>query len=261
MGQGDVGGLIWGAVVGSQLGGAFGITESFNRSCTLLPRYLMESRACRSPEPDAFVVQSEPVPASGTAISSMKKNIHVLVGVTGSVAALKLPLLVAGLLEIPGLEVAVVTTERAKHFYEPCDVPARIYSDTDEWEVWKCRSDPVLHIDLRRWADLMVVAPLDANTMGKVASGICDNLLTCIIRAWDRAKPLLFCPAMNTAMWEHPITAQQVEQLKGFGYIEVPCVVKKLVCGDEGLGAMAEIKTILGKVKEILLEQNLLHES
>uniref|UniRef100_A0A669PJQ1 Flavoprotein domain-containing protein n=1 Tax=Phasianus colchicus TaxID=9054 RepID=A0A669PJQ1_PHACC len=54
------------------------------------------------------------------------------------------------------------------------------------------------------------------------------------IRAWDLHKPLLFCPAMNTAMWEHPITAQQVEQLKGFGYTEIPCVVKKLVCGDEG---------------------------
>lgn len=57
---------------------------------------------------------------------------------------------------------------------------------------------------------------------------------TCVIRAWDLSKPLLFCPAMNTAMWEHPITARHVEQLKGFGYTEIPCVVKKLVCGDEG---------------------------
>ncbi|XP_055274111.1 phosphopantothenoylcysteine decarboxylase isoform X4 [Moschus berezovskii] len=132
------------------------------------------------------------------------------------------------------LEVAVVTTERAKHFFSPRDVPVTLYSDADEWEMWKCRSDPVLHIDLRRWADLMLVAPLDANTLGKVASGICDNLLTCVIRAWDRSKPLLFCPAMNTAMWEHPITEQQVGQLKAFGYIEIPCVAKKLVCGDQG---------------------------
>ncbi|XP_020850277.1 phosphopantothenoylcysteine decarboxylase isoform X1 [Phascolarctos cinereus] len=223
----------------------------------------MEPRACGSLEPDAVAASlySEPVPASGTALSSRKKNVNVLVGVTGSVAALKLPLLVAGLLEIPGLKVAVVTTERAKHFYNSCDVPVTVYSDTDEWEMWKCRSDPVLHIDLRRWADLMVVAPLDANTLGKVASGICDNLLTCVIRAWDRAKPLLFCPAMNTAMWEHPITAQHVEQLKGFGYTEVPCVAKKLACGDEGLGAMAEVWTIVGKVKEVLLERELLHQS
>ncbi|XP_027989240.2 phosphopantothenoylcysteine decarboxylase isoform X3 [Eptesicus fuscus] len=119
-------------------------------------------------------------------------------------------------------------------------------------QMWKCRSDPVLHIDLRRWADLMLVAPLDANTLGKVASGICDNLLTCVIRAWDRRKPLLFCPAMNTAMWEHPLTSQQVGQLQAFGYIEIPCVAKKLVCGDQGLGAMAEVDTIVDTVKEVL---------
>ncbi|KAM5337228.1 phosphopantothenoylcysteine decarboxylase isoform 3-T4 [Glossophaga mutica] len=163
-----------------------------------------------------------------------ERRLHVLVGVTGSVAALKLPLLVSRLLDIPGLEVAVVTTEKAKHFYSPQDIPVTLYSDADEWEMWKHRSDPVLHIDLRRWADLMLVAPLDANTLGKVASGICDNLLTCVIRAWDRRKPLLFCPAMNTAMWEHPITSQQVGQLQAFGYIEIPCVAKKLVCGDQG---------------------------
>lgn len=61
-----------------------------------------------------------------------------------------------------------------------------------------------------------------------------SSLQTCVIRAWDRRKPLLFCPAMNTAMWEHPITSQQVDQLKAFGYTEIPCVVKKLVCGDQG---------------------------
>uniref|UniRef100_A0A673UTG3 Flavoprotein domain-containing protein n=1 Tax=Suricata suricatta TaxID=37032 RepID=A0A673UTG3_SURSU len=154
------------------------------------------------------------------AAAPLERPFRVLVGVTGSVAALKLPLLVSRLLDIPGM--------------------------------WKCRSDPVLHIDLRRWADLMLVAPLDANTLGKVASGICDNLLTCVIRAWDCRKPLLFCPAMNTAMWEHPITAQQVGLLRAFGYMEIPCVAKKLVCGDEGLGAMAEVGTIVDKVKEVL---------
>ncbi|KFW95183.1 Phosphopantothenoylcysteine decarboxylase, partial [Phalacrocorax carbo] len=176
--------------------------------------------------------------------SVLQKKSCILLGVTGSVAALKLPLLITELLKIPGLEVKVVTTERAKHFYNVQEIPVTLYSDEDEWQgiicilshpqLWKGRSDPVLHIELRRWADLMLVAPLDANTLAKLANGICDNLLTCVIRAWDMRKPLLFCPAMNTAMWEHPITAQQVEQLKNFGYKEIPCVVKKLVCGDEG---------------------------
>uniref|UniRef100_A0A803YNX6 Phosphopantothenoylcysteine decarboxylase n=1 Tax=Meleagris gallopavo TaxID=9103 RepID=A0A803YNX6_MELGA len=133
----------------------------------------------------------EPFSLAETSSSVPQEKFRVLVGVTGSVAALKLPLLISGLLEIPGLEVKVVTTERAKHFYNPQEIPVTLYSDEDEWQ-------------------------------------------TCVIRAWDLHKPLLFCPAMNTAMWEHPITAQQVEQLKGFGYIEIPCVVKKLVCGDEG---------------------------
>nr|XP_010331064.1 phosphopantothenoylcysteine decarboxylase isoform X5 [Saimiri boliviensis boliviensis] len=79
---------------------------------------------------------------------------------------------------------------------------------------------------------------------------------TCVIRAWDRSKPLLFCPAMNTAMWEHPITAQQLHQLKAFGYVEIPCVAKKLVCGDKGLGAMAEVGTIVDKVKEVLFQHS-----
>ncbi|KAM9124492.1 phosphopantothenoylcysteine decarboxylase isoform 1-T1 [Pangshura tecta] len=203
----------------------------------------------------------EQQPSPQNSLPTSQKTYHVLVGVTGSVAALKLPVLVSELLEIPGLKVRVVTTERAKHFYNPQEIPVTLYSDTEEWQLWKGRTDPVLHIDLRRWADLMLVAPLDANTLAKIANGICDNLLTCVIRAWDMTKPLLFCPAMNTAMWEHPITAQQVEQLKDFGYTEIPCVVKRLVCGDEGRGAMAEVWTIVEKVKAILSERDLLTQS
>ncbi|KAM4619538.1 phosphopantothenoylcysteine decarboxylase [Polymixia lowei] len=177
---------------------------------------------------------------------------HVLVGVTGSVAALKLPLLVSQLLELGGVDVRVVTTEHAMHFYNPAEIAVKVYSDKDEWELWTQRSDPVLHIELRRWADLLVIAPLDANTLGKIASGICDNLLTCVVRAWDTTRPLLFCPAMNTAMWQHPITARQVASLKEFGYVEIPCIAKKLVCGDEGKGAMAEVSTIMNVVKQYL---------
>ncbi|XP_013917225.1 PREDICTED: phosphopantothenoylcysteine decarboxylase [Thamnophis sirtalis] len=66
------------------------------------------------------------------------------------------------------------------------------------------------------------------------SQGFALSVQTCVIRAWDVSKPLLFCPAMNTLMWEHPITARQVGQLKELGYVEIPCVVKKLVCGDEG---------------------------
>ncbi|XP_011946186.1 PREDICTED: phosphopantothenoylcysteine decarboxylase isoform X1 [Cercocebus atys] len=234
----------------------FGVDPETRLARILNPDRFMEPRPGRLPELEATRPHMEPKASCPTAAPLVERKFHVLVGVTGSVAALKSPLLVSKLLDIPGLEVAVVTTERAKHFYSPQDIPVTLYSDADEWEMWKSRSDPVLHIDLRRWADLLLVAPLDANTLGKVASGICDNLLTCVIRAWDRSKPLLFCPAMNTAMWEHPITAQQVDQLKAFGYVEIPCVAKKLVCGDEGLGAMAEVGTIVDKVKEVLFQHS-----
>lgn len=180
---------------------------------------------------------------------------RVLVGVTGSVAALKLPLLVFQLLQLPGVDVRVVTTEHATHFFKPAEVPVKIYSDKDEWELWTQKSDPVLHIELRRWADLLVIAPLDANTLGKIANGICDNLLTCVVRAWDTSRPLLFCPAMNTAMWHHPITAQQVARLTEFGYVEIPCISKKLVCGDEGKGAMAEVSTIVSIISQYPLQK------
>ncbi|XP_028814769.1 phosphopantothenoylcysteine decarboxylase isoform X1 [Denticeps clupeoides] len=186
----------------------------------------------------------------GAGVACTRPHFRVLLGVTGSVAALKTPLLVSQLLEMPGVAVRVITTDHATHFYSPAEVPVRVYSDKDEWEMWTRRSDPVLHIELRRWADLMVIAPLDANTLGKISSGICDNLLTCVVRAWDPSRPLLFCPAMNTAMWHHPITAKQVALLRDFGYMEVPCIAKKLVCGDEGKGAMAEVSTIVDAVKQ-----------
>uniref|UniRef100_A0A3B3Z9U4 Phosphopantothenoylcysteine decarboxylase n=1 Tax=Periophthalmus magnuspinnatus TaxID=409849 RepID=A0A3B3Z9U4_9GOBI len=185
--------------------------------------------------------------------ADLDQSFHVLVGVTGSVAALKLPALVSELRQLSGVEVKVVTTEHAKHFYDSTEVPVKIYSDSDEWELWTCRSDPVLHIELRRWAHLFVIAPLDANTLAKIANGICDNLLTCVVRAWDTSRPLLFCPAMNTAMWNHPVTAEHVSRLEAFGYREIPCISKKLVCGDEGKGAMAEVPTIVSAIKAYLV--------
>ncbi|XP_020486975.3 phosphopantothenoylcysteine decarboxylase [Labrus bergylta] len=187
-----------------------------------------------------------------TDLSKSAGTFCVLVGVTGSVAALKLPLLVSQLLQLPGVDVKVVTTEHAQHFYNSEEVSVKTYRDKDEWELWTQRSDPVLHIELRRWADLFLIAPLDANTLGKISNGICDNLLTCVVRAWDTSRPLIFCPAMNTAMWQHPVTAQQVSRLTEFGYVEIPCISKKLVCGDEGKGAMAEVSTIVSVVKQHL---------
>lgn len=83
--------------------------------------------------------------------------------------------------------------------------------DEKEWLMWEKLGDEVLHIELRRWADAFVIAPLSANTLAKLANGLCDNALTCTARAWDPSEaPLIAAPAMNTVMWEHPLTSQQI---------------------------------------------------
>lgn len=184
----------------------------------------------------------------------MKKK-NILIGCTGSVATIKLPILAEKLLNLSGFEVDVhvMVTEHARHFFSQTDLPGTVtmHTDHEEWTSWQGRGDPVLHIELGKWADLLIIAPLDANSLAKMATGLCDNLLLCTVRAWDPSKPLLFCPAMNTRMWQHPITESQISTLKSWGYREVPCIPKTLMCGDTGLGAMAEVDTIVETIREV----------
>ena len=81
---------------------------------------------------------------------------------------------------------------------------------------------------------------------------MCDNLLLCIVRAWDLHKPLIFCPAMNTKMWNHPITSSQIKILKDWGFTEISPIAKILMCGDSGIGAMAEVPDITKVVIEFI---------
>jgi phosphopantothenoylcysteine decarboxylase len=127
--------------------------------------------------------------------------------------------------------------------------------DKDEWDLWRKRGDPVLHIDLRNWADILLVAPLDANTLAKVANGLCDNLLTCVVRAWDlHNKPVVICPAMNTQMWNHPLTGKHLTICqRDFGFHIVQPVEKVLICGEVGMGAMAPVEEIVTTVVNVIL--------
>ncbi|CAD5225115.1 unnamed protein product [Bursaphelenchus okinawaensis] len=176
---------------------------------------------------------------------------HLLIGVTGSVATIKLEELIADLrkkFDESKLVIKVVTTSAALNFFDPNKLESEgviVYEDSDEWNMFKKRGDPVLHIDLRKWADAFIIAPLDANSLAKICHGLCDNLLTCVARAWDFNKPFFFAPAMNTCMWEHPVTAEQVKKLiVVFGCKEIPPMEKELMCGDKGYGAMAKIPMI-----------------
>ena len=138
---------------------------------------------------------------------------NVLLGVTGSVAAIRTPAMAEALRSGGKHEVRVVATDPAVHFFDPSTV-GTIHRDPDEWppDRWG-RDDPVLHIALRDWADVLVLAPLDANSLGKIALGLCDNLLTCVVRAWDFSRPIVFAPAMNTKMWDSPVTRRHLRLL------------------------------------------------
>ncbi|KAG2199456.1 hypothetical protein INT47_011568 [Mucor saturninus] len=177
---------------------------------------------------------------------------NILIGATGSVAAIKVPLLVSLLKQTPNVNVKVVLTESAYFFIKDEIIDCDVYREKDEWSTWDKVSDPILHIELRNWADIVVIAPLDANTLGKIANGLCDNLLTCVLRAWDIKKPVVVCPAMNTSMWHHPLTSRHMDVLRDvLGYHIVDPISKKLACGDTGIGAMAEYKYIAEYIHSI----------
>ncbi|GJN29373.1 hypothetical protein PR202_gb17596 [Eleusine coracana subsp. coracana] len=174
---------------------------------------------------------------------------RVLLAASGSVAAIKFESLCRSFSE--WAEVRAVATEASMHFFDKSSLPSGIvlYTDDDEWSTWNKIGDEVLHIELRKWADIMVIAPLSANTLAKIAGGLCDNLLTCIVRAWDYRKPIFVAPAMNTFMWNNPFTERHLQTISQLGIRLIPPVVKKLACGDYGNGAMAETSQIYAFVR------------
>eukprot|EP00794_Sanderia_malayensis_P015326 gene15326-16903_t len=177
------------------------------------------------------------------------ESLKVLVGITGSVASIKLKQLIQTLRNrIIGVSIKVVATKSSLHFVNSCEIDAHVLTDEDEWATWSRMGDDILHIELCKWADVMIIAPLDANTLAKIANGLCDNILTCIVRAWRRPKPLLFAVAMNSFMFEHPLTSQHIDVLKSLAYVYIPPVSKKLACGDIGVGAMASVDEIVNEI-------------
>lgn len=175
-----------------------------------------------------------------------------LLGVTGSVASKLTPHVVEALL-LEKFDVQVVTTEPSLFFWDPQKVSVQTFRDKDEWLGSGYKSgDKVLHIELRNWADILVIAPASANTLAKIANGMCDNLLTSVVRAWDRNKPIILAPAMNTHMWDHPVTQEHLSRIK-LWYPKLAIlgpVSKTLACGDVGMGAMTSIANVIESVSQ-----------
>lgn len=223
---------------------------------------------------------------------------NIVAAFTGSVATTLAPKVVEALNKVGN--TTVVMTKRAENFCERDKVWGRcipyctgdgitgkVFTEESEWSwhrkdgvskfvgypalpedsfdnldiMWQ-KDDPILHIGLRKWADILVIAPLSANTLAKMATGQCDNLLTSIFRCWDRTKPVVVAPAMNTLMWEQFFTRTHLEVLRFLCnaspvaesridncYVVDP-IAKGLACGDVGVGAMAMIEDVVAKVQE-----------
>ncbi|KAI3326810.1 flavoprotein [Xylariaceae sp. AK1471] len=287
--------------------------------------------------------------ASKSSLSTLTASLndgkaHLLLACSGSVATIKLPNIIHALAKYPSsqLSIRVILTPSASRFLagqsleQPTvssltnlpNVDAQ-YVDADEWRAPWIRGAGILHIELRRWADVLVIAPLSANTMAKIVGGFADSLLTSVVRAWDplgeldassdpnattstavnteqdtvtvipmtqagtgsggrnrraQKRRIIVAPAMNTAMWRHPITAKQLRVLEDEWGIRTPTNAqpdgsdrtsqetpqpsaedeaggwfevlrpqrKVLACGDAGDGAMIEWSYIVAVIEERL---------
>ncbi len=176
-----------------------------------------------------------------------KKN--VVLGVTASIAIYKACEIVRRLCA-EGLNVCVVMTNEAKQLISPLVFQSlsgnRAYCGLfDEPQPWG-----IEHISLAEKADLVLVAPATANIIAKSASGICDDLLTCVVCA--TCAPVIFCPAMNENMYLNKITQENIRKLKSLSYRFIEPRKGKLACGETGLGCLAEVDTIIKEVRKVL---------
>ncbi|KAK6400020.1 hypothetical protein LTR95_019359 [Oleoguttula sp. CCFEE 5521] len=263
---------------------------------TLVPRLREHFRPVKANRP-------KPAPTLRASDHQEDGKHHVLLAATGSVATIKIPLIIEALGRHSSLSIRLLLSHSAAEFLQSqsAEQPSLtsiaalpnvdgIFFDEDEWRKPWVRGDSILHIELRRWADLMVIAPLSANSLAKISQGFSDSIVTSVVRAWDHSglidgarpgvtlpyppslpvskleklpeqfrrgrKGIVVAPAMNTAMWTHPVTAKQISVLeqewgvdKG-GWFEVLRPVEKtLACGDTGSGAMRDWKEIVSIVE------------
>ncbi|HEY4155661.1 MAG TPA: bifunctional phosphopantothenoylcysteine decarboxylase/phosphopantothenate--cysteine ligase CoaBC [Puia sp.] len=175
----------------------------------------------------------------------MVKGKKILLGVCGSIAAYK-SILLTRLLVRAGAEVKVILTPSAKDFVTPLSLSTlsrnEVLSDLFREDNWSN------HVELGRWADLLLIAPLSCNSLAKMANGHCDNLLLAV---WLSANcPVAFAPAMDEDMWLHPATRSNIEKLQSFGNYLVPAEKGELASGLYGEGRMAEPENILSFIEK-----------
>lgn len=174
---------------------------------------------------------------------------RILFQITGSVAAYKSSYLISKLVQ-NDFEVQTVVTPSALKFIGPATLEGLTSKPvlTDQFQT----GNMMAHINLIKWADMIVLAPASANTINKMANGIADNLITSLFLAYSFDKPFLIAPAMNTNMYEHPATQSSIKKLKSWGIKILPVQAGYLACGDYGSGKMLEPDMIYEHIIAVL---------
>ncbi|MDO4534774.1 MAG: bifunctional phosphopantothenoylcysteine decarboxylase/phosphopantothenate--cysteine ligase CoaBC [Clostridium perfringens] len=175
----------------------------------------------------------------------MKSNKRVLIGVSGGIAVYK-ALDIISRLRKSNIEVKVIMTKSSTEFVTPLSFQSLsqnpVVTDMfDEPKAWE-----IQHISLAKWADLVVIVPATANIIGKVANGIADDMLSTTIMA-TKAE-VIFCPAMNTNMYENKVVQKNIAALKELGYGFIDPASGRLACGDTGRGKLEDTKIIAEKI-------------
>ncbi len=179
----------------------------------------------------------------------MSKAKHIVVGVTGSIAAYKAAELVRGM-KTKGWDVSVAMTQHATRFVGEATfrtlsqnpVALDMFDPDGEWQ-----PD---HISLADRADVLVIAPCTANVIAKIAHGLADDILTCTALA--STAPMVIAPAMNETMWESPVTQSNIAILKQRGAMVVDVGTGDLACGYKGKGRMADITKVIRAVGQAI---------
>lgn len=179
----------------------------------------------------------------------MLSNKTILLGVTGGIAAYKAADLASKLYQA-GAKVKVVMTWEATEFISPITFEALTSNPVVTEMFGPNVSSGITHITLADTANIVVIVPATANTIAKLANGIADDMLSCIVLATK--APVVMAPAMHNNMYTNPITKENIEKLKKRGYHIIPAAYGKLASGDIGYGRLPDINEIIGHIHTIL---------
>lgn len=178
---------------------------------------------------------------------------RILLAVSGSIAAYKAADLTSQLSK-RGYEVHVLMTEAATKFITPLTLQVLSKNPVHLDVMEEKMAERINHIDLGKEADLFILAPASANTIASLAHGRADNMVTATALALPADLPKLIAPAMNTKMYDNPLTQRNLSILKEVGYQEITPKSALLACGDVGRGALADLGSIIESIKEALNE-------